>query len=59
MLPYALGRIWYWHEKGDYSPWYPSCRLLRQKTAGEWGPVLDEAIAAVVKQSTGANGNNS
>jgi tetratricopeptide (TPR) repeat protein len=59
MLPYALGRIWYWHEKGDYSPWYPSCLLLRQKTAGEWGPVLDEAIAAVVKQSTGANGNNS
>lgn len=47
MLPYALGRIWYWHEKGESSPWYPSCRLLRQVTAGDWAPVIAAAIAAV------------
>ena len=49
MLPYALGRIWYWHEKGEHSPWYPSCRLLRQTTAGDWVPVIAEAIKAVRK----------
>lgn len=47
MLPYALGRIWYWHEKGDRSPWYPSCRLLRQTAAGDWAPVIATATAAV------------
>lgn len=47
MLPYALGRIWYWHEKGEHSPWYPSCRLLRQTTAGDWTPVIAAATAAV------------
>jgi len=57
MLPYSLGRIWYWHEKGEYSPWYPSCRLLRQKTAGDWSPVLGEATAAVRKSAAGAREN--
>lgn len=47
MLPYALGRIWYWHEKRDRSPWYPACRLVRQTVSGEWGPVIAAATAAV------------
>jgi tetratricopeptide (TPR) repeat protein len=29
------------------TPWYPTARLLRQATAGDWGPVLAEAAAAV------------
>jgi len=55
MLPYALGRIWYWHEKGERSPWYPSCRLLRQTTAGDWAPVIAEAITTVSKTASGKN----
>jgi tetratricopeptide (TPR) repeat protein len=47
MLPHALGRIWYWHEHRDTSPWYPSCRLLRQAARGEWAPVIATATAAV------------
>lgn len=43
MLPHALGRIWYWHEGRDRSPWYPSCTLLRQPAAGDWTPVLTRA----------------
>lgn len=27
MLPFARGRLWYWHEGRDDSPWYPSVRL--------------------------------
>ena len=53
MLPYALGRIWYWHEKGERSPWYPSCRLLRQTAAGDWTPVIAAATAAVSAAAAG------
>ncbi|MBX3663222.1 MAG: tetratricopeptide repeat protein [Burkholderiales bacterium] len=50
LLPYALGRIWYWHEGRDSSPWYPDCRLIRQTAAGEWAPVIDRAAAEVAKE---------
>ncbi len=47
MLPYALGRIWYWHEKRDRSPWYPACRLIRQTAPGDWKPVIADVISAI------------
>lgn len=52
LLPYALGRIWYWgeksgHQQGDHSLWYPSCRLLRQTQAGDWSPLVVQAKAEV------------
>jgi hypothetical protein len=36
---------WRWLRGRDTSPWYPTMRLFRQPTTGEWGPVFD-AIAA-------------
>lgn len=47
MLPHALGRIWYWHEGQDSSPWYPACRLFRQAATGDWAPVLADVVSAV------------
>jgi tetratricopeptide (TPR) repeat protein len=47
MLPHALGRIWYWHEGQDSSPWYPACRLFRQPATGDWRPVLADVVSAV------------
>lgn len=32
---------WRWLEDRSDSPWYPSVRLYRQKTPGNWGGVLD------------------
>jgi hypothetical protein len=32
---------WRWMRGRTDSPWYPSIRLYRQATAGDWGPVLD------------------
>lgn len=29
------------------TPWYPTARLLRQARAGDWGPVIAEAAAAL------------
>jgi tetratricopeptide (TPR) repeat protein len=35
---------WRWMmDRGD-SPWYPTMTILRQKTSGEWGEVVDLAI---------------
>jgi tetratricopeptide (TPR) repeat protein len=49
LLPHALGRIWYWHQHGERSLWYPSCRLLRQTQAGDWTPLLSQAAAEIKK----------
>ncbi len=38
LLPFAAD--WRWLEGRDDSPWYPSLRLLRQATAGDWTEVM-------------------
>jgi hypothetical protein len=35
---------WRWMREREDSPWYPSLRLFRQKSRGNWDPVL-EAVA--------------
>jgi tetratricopeptide (TPR) repeat protein len=46
MLPHAQGTLWYWHTPFLTSPWYPACRLLRQPSPGDWGPVVTTVTAA-------------
>ena len=36
---------WRWLAERDDSPWYPSMRLFRQRTPGDWREVLDRAAA--------------
>jgi tetratricopeptide (TPR) repeat protein len=42
LLPYACD--WRWFLDREDSPWYPTMRLFRQKTPGDWEPVVS-AIA--------------
>jgi hypothetical protein len=45
-LPFVAD--WRWLlERGD-SPWYPTMRLFRQKTTGDWAGVFEEICAALV-----------
>ncbi len=36
LLPYEAD--WRWMLDREDTPWYPTMRLFRQKTRGEWGP---------------------
>lgn len=38
---------WRWFEDRDDSPWYPSMRLFRQRTAGDWTEVHARVAAAL------------
>jgi Tfp pilus assembly protein PilF len=45
----ALKRVpdWRWMLAGDESPWYPTMRLFRQTTAGDWDSVISEMARAL------------
>ena len=49
LLP-AFGTDWRWGRGQAPSPWHPHVRQLRQATAGEWGPVLDEVERALASR---------
>ncbi len=45
-----------WMAEGEESPWFPGCKLYRQKVGGEW----DEALAALardLKEALGGPGD--
>jgi tetratricopeptide (TPR) repeat protein len=46
---------WRWLRGRETSPWYPTMRLFRQPTAGQWRPVFDAITAnlALLKESRG------
>jgi hypothetical protein len=35
---------WRWLEDRDDSPWYPTVRLFRQTTAGDWADVVNRVV---------------
>jgi Flp pilus assembly protein TadD len=45
LLPYVAD--WRWLRKRDDSPWYPTLRLFRQETPGDWHDVMRRVRAAV------------
>jgi hypothetical protein len=40
---------WRWGLTSESTPWYPTMRLFRQPTAGDWSSVMDQ-IATTIKQ---------
>jgi hypothetical protein len=57
LLPYQAD--WRWLYERTDSPWYPSVRLFRQQTPGDWGPVIEqvrEALVAIPGASSPAPG---
>ena len=51
MLPFAPD--WRWSVAGDNTPWYPTARLFRQHTSGDWSMPLariESALATMVAE---------
>jgi Flp pilus assembly protein TadD len=44
---------WRWTNRSDVSHWYPTVRQLRQTTAMDWQPVLDEVARIIAAQRDG------
>ncbi len=40
---------WRWQVKGEDTPWYPTMRLFRQKSPGDWTTVVKEVTTALKK----------
>jgi hypothetical protein len=38
---------WRWMRDRTDSPWYPTARLFRQTTFGDWAPVVAEVVGAL------------
>ncbi len=45
MLPFRAD--WRWFREREDSPWYPTARLFRQKTHGDWRPVVGDIAKAL------------
>jgi len=42
MVPFAQGRIWYWHEDDTQSIWYPSVNIHRQPNLDNWEKPIND-----------------
>ncbi len=42
---------WRWFAGREDSPWYPTLRILRQRTPGDWVPVMARAVAALTERA--------
>ena len=54
LLP--LSPDWRWLLNRDDSPWYPTARLYRQTTAGDWSGVLERVRVDLVRRYSAAVG---
>jgi tetratricopeptide (TPR) repeat protein len=41
---------WRWLHGRDDSPWYPSIKIFKQPSPGEWSPVIDQVCDALEKE---------
>jgi ADP-heptose:LPS heptosyltransferase len=46
-----IGCDWRWLTDRVDSPWYPTMRLFRQKTFGDWSGVFQEVATALASES--------
>ena len=42
ILPYSIGKIWYWGESSDHSKWYPSIEIFRKTRTDSWADAIEK-----------------
>jgi tetratricopeptide (TPR) repeat protein len=45
----SLVPAWRWGLEGAATPWYPTLRLFRQKTAGDWDEVIQRVVGELIR----------
>jgi tetratricopeptide (TPR) repeat protein len=53
LVPFAPD--WRWTLEGDTTPWYPSARIFRQSSLGDWDAVIARVAAALQQQLKGSS----
>ncbi|EDY18434.1 TPR repeat protein [Chthoniobacter flavus Ellin428] len=56
LLPFVPD--WRWGLHGDTTPWYPTMRLFRQKSAGDWEEVIERVRAELQAWASEGGGNS-
>jgi Flp pilus assembly protein TadD len=54
----AFAPDWRWLLNREESPWYPTMRLFRQRSQGDWEEVFERITEALRKRATGDNVGN-
>jgi ADP-heptose:LPS heptosyltransferase len=54
-LALARHSDWRWMRDREDSPWYPTMRLFRQKTAGDWPEVFGRLAAELAAEVEGGS----
>lgn len=49
MVPEGMGKLWYWGNGADRTPWYPNVRVLRQMVANDWRPVMAQVVDLITE----------
>lgn len=52
LLPFSVGRFWYWHDVDGISLWYPSIRVFKQEQQGDWSKPI-QAVKAYLENRFG------
>ncbi len=42
IVPFAKGRIWYWHQNEVFSTWYPQLRVFYQEDPNSWAGTIKQ-----------------
>lgn len=42
ILPYSIGKIWYWGETSDHALWYPSIEIFRKTQSDSWADAIEK-----------------
>ncbi len=49
-VPFSRGKLWYWHDDKGISIWYPSVKIFRAESSGEWGSVFEKIAENIKKE---------
>lgn len=47
LVPYSIGKFWYWQDLDQISLWYPSVRVFTQTAQGSWFDPINKIVSYI------------